>query len=318
MVTKKAAILGWTGRGCIDDLLSSVRYSLKDQGIRGKARRAGRTIVVDGPEPLSVAAAVGRMPGVGWVAAGFACTSVVELSAAGRVLAKAYLRKGSKFRVRAEGATPSMASDLGGGLTGSLLDSARGSRASDAQGIVFRASFDGEAGAVGAQVAEGPGGVPTGEEEVACLVSGGKHSAVLAWLALLQGFKVRLVHAASGEENLRAVASLYSELSFRADPRGLGLEVLTGASVLGAISTYAGESKVSVFAGFSRGGEDHMLPDVIAPLYLMPEESFAEEYEALGVRASMTETDWRGESKGAAARFGGKRADISGVLDGLK
>jgi adenylyl- and sulfurtransferase ThiI len=214
------------------DLHSSVRNVLVDVGIRASTRRAGTALVVLGPEPVSVAAALGDMPGVSWVAVGVSGHSSRDLSDSAKILSGIYVHPRERFAVKAEGPSRAVASDLEGRITSSILESIRGSRVSvESPRVVFRVAFDGKAGAVGVELKPGPGGVPTGNDEAACLVSGGMHSSVLAWLAVIAGFRVRLVHAESGDESLRAVAELYSELSHRADPRGLNLEVLGGDTV---------------------------------------------------------------------------------------
>ena len=167
----------------------------------------------------------------------------------------------------------------------------------------------------------GPGGVPTGKEEVVCLVSGGMHSSVTAWEAVLQGFRVKLVHAMNAEGALLAVAGLYSELAHRADPRGLTLEVIEGGPVARALSAYASSSKEPVFAGYAAGaGVQRRLRNVLAPLYLMPEERFRTEFESLGIRSFDAPQDWNEKTsrRRAVRRFSGRRADVSGVIDGLK
>jgi hypothetical protein len=262
------------------------------------------------------------MPGIAWVAAGFAADSYRELSSSARKLAKKYLRKGDRFVVEAEGTGGAVSSDVAGAVTSGILDGAVGSRVSAESPMVrFRAAFDGEKGAVGVEVRRGPGGAPTGKQQVTCLVSGGVHSSVMALNALNQGFRVRLVHAKYSEESLRAVARLYSELSYRADPRGLELDVVEGESVSSALSGLAALSKERIFAGYtSASGTKQRLSNVLAPLYLMAEERFAAEFDALGIRSFDEPEDWdrEGEGERRQRRFGGKRADVSGVLDGLK
>jgi len=144
---------------------------------------------------------------------------------------------------------------------------------------------------------------------------------VLAWMALLQGFRIRLVHAEVSEEGLRAVAKLYSELSHRGDPRWMELEVIRGETVAGALRAYIAASKIPVFAGFhSSGGEaSAKVRGALAPLYLMPEERFGSEFESLGLWPYEAAVDWREQGAGGwrSMKFGGKAADVSAVLDGL-
>jgi len=320
MSSSRTTILRWTGKGSLDDLRSSVAYILGVEGIRARVSNLGDSVILVGPEPLRLAALVGNMPGVSWVAAGFTAHSHQELSGAARKLAKRYLRKGDRFFVEAEGTAGVLASDISGIVTSVLLDGAKGSRvSSDSYKVRFRAAFDGVNGVAGVEVRRGPGGAPTGREQVVCFVSGGIHSSVIAWEAVLHGFKVRLVHAKYSEESLRAVARLYSELSYRADPRGLSLEVLEGESVSGALSRYAGSFKGKVFGGFTPGAQGRQLLKVLSPLYLLSEEEFASEFIALGIKSFDLPEDWdrEGEGKRLVRRFAGRRADVSGVLDGI-
>jgi len=278
-------------------------------------------VTLVGPEPLRLAALFGNMPGVSWVAAGLTVRSLRELSAAAGELARKYLRKGDLFSVEAEGTAGALASDIAGVVTSAVLDGVKGSRvASESPKVRFRAAFDGEAGIVGIEVRMGQGGTPTRRELVACLVSGGIHSAVVAWEAVLQGFRVQLIHARYSEESLQAVARLYSELSYRADPRGLGLEVIEGESVNRALAGYASSFRGMVFAGYTPAARGRQPPKVLSPLYLMSEEKFASEFRALGIQSFDAREEWNREGRGRrlVRRFGGRRADVSGVLDGLK
>ena len=312
----------WTGSGGFDDLRSSVEFVLSEEGVKARVSRIGHSLALDGPEPLGLAALFGYLPGVSWVAAGLTARSYGDLSSAAKVLAGRYMKKGAGFAVDSEGSGGTPASDISGIVTSAVLDRAKGSRVSpESPEVRFRVAFDGGKGVVGVQVRRGPGGTPTGKEEATCLVSGGVHSSVVAWEALLRGFRVRLVHATYSEESLRAVARLYSELSYRADSRALSLEVLGGESVAKALSGYLGSSKKQAFAGLTPGAARwRYLPRVLAPLYLMPEESFMTEFEGLGIRSFDTPEDWEREAAGkkAARRFWGRRADVSEVLDGLK
>ncbi len=322
MSAKWATILRWTGRGSVDDLQSSVSFLLAENDLRGKVTRIGQSIVIEGPEPLGVASLIGHLPGVAWVAAGASGGSVSELAVAAEKLARNYLGRGDRFSVEAEGTGGAIASDLAGSIVARILGAARGSRvSSDSPKVRFRAAMDRGKGAVGVEVMAGPGGVPTGKDSVTCFVSGGRHSSVLAWFAVLQGFRVRLVHVSAGDERLQAVARLYSELSHRSDPRWLALEVLDGDTVPGALSRHA-ESGEPVFAGVSAtvGEKPGRIPKVLTPLFLMPEERFRMEFDSLGIKEADSPVNWKASRRGSpsARRFGGKVADVSGVLDGLR
>lgn len=304
------------------DLQQSIEFVLRSGGVRAKVRKIGGSVVVEVPDPVGTSALLENMPGVAWVAAGLAVGSFKELGPASGALARKYLRRGDRFAVGAEGTLGTVGSDVSGAVTSGVLDSVKGARVSqEAPRAKFRAAFDGSKGVVGVELKRGPGGVPTGRESASCLVSGGLHSSVVAWMAVLMGFRVRLVHAKCNEEALRAAARLYSELSHRADPRGLVLEVLEGGSEAGALAEFV-KSEGPVFGGFhsTSGAVPRVLGSaVLAPLYLMPEEMYRSEFESLQVKGHDSMTDWRAARGGrvSARTFGGVAADVSGVLDGL-
>jgi hypothetical protein len=263
------------------------------------------------------------MPGVDWIAAGLAVNTFQELTASAGRLAKTYLRRGERFWVGAEPGSGAAGSDAAGAVTSAILSSVRGVAVSEeAPKVRFRAVFEGTRGVLGVELRAGPGGVPTGTEEATCLVSGGIHSLVVAWSAVVAGFRVRLVHAESGDDALLAVARLYSELSHRADPRALRLEV-AGGRPSGVIPGFLKGVRGPAFTGFTAAGG--ALPAQLrglvgAPLYLLPERRFESEFESLGVKAHEAKADWtpvKGGGKVSVKRFGGVAADVSGVLDGL-
>lgn len=281
-------------------------------------------MLVEGPEPVRVASLFRHMPGVSWVAVGLAAESFNELKAGSADLARRYLRRGYRFSVLAEASGNVASGDVAGTVVSAALEAVRGTRTDEAKPRVrFRAAFDGARGAVGVELSDGPGGVPTGAEGVTCLVSGGKHSSVLCWMALLAGFRVRMVHAKVDERSLVAVADLYEEVSHRVDPIGLSLEVLQGgdpaSSLLGAVQKVKG----SAFGGFHSACSRvpaAMKGKVGAPIYLLPEESFELEFRELRLKRYEEKLDWGMTGPRAARRlaFGGVRADISQVLDGLR
>jgi hypothetical protein len=322
MPAERCTILGWTGKGRLSDLQSSLEYVLKDNRLRARVNVAGGSVVVVGPEPIGVAGLLGFMPGVSWIAAGMAGRSLRELVDSAGVLARRYLRRGDGFSVLAEGRGGIVSGDLGGSVTSRMLESVKGARVrEDSPKVRFRATFDGRRGVVGVEVKAGVGGVPTGSETATCLVSGGVHSSVVAWMAMLQGFRVRLVHAKTGEESLLAVARLYSELSHRGDPRWLSLEVIEGESASGALGEFA-KSGVQLISGFHRLGSTARprIRGVLAPLDLMPEEWFESEFATLGLKPHEERTPWDEEGRGISKtrRFAGRTADVSDVIDGLR
>jgi hypothetical protein len=321
-MAKRAAILRWTGRGNASDLRSSVQHVLAERGVRARVHVVGGSLVIAGAEPVGVCSIFENMPGVAWAAAGY-LVGEGEFAEAASSLAAGYLRPGTRFSVLAEATGGRAPSDLAGTVTSAMLGKVKGARASDGSPKVrFRAALDGTKGVVGVEVSKGPGGTPMGAETAACLVSGGKHSSVLVWNALLLGLRVRMVHASSGERSLYAAAKLYSELSDRADPRGLSLTVLEGGPAPGLLAKYVSRCSEPVFAGFTVGRPPPgaLGGKVQSPLFMLPEEAFELQFESMGLKSFDGVTDWaEPEGGGYTSRvFGGKRADVSGVLDGLR
>lgn len=321
MPVKRSAILRWTGMGSPRDLLSSIGHVLRAHRAGADVSLVGWSVLASRSDPIQVASILQHMPGVAWIAAGYA-GSQSEVREAAAALAKLYLRRGDMFSVLAEGTGGALASDLGGAATSSILDSVKGARVSERPRIVFRAVEDGKKCAVGVELKLGPGGIPTGSESAVCMVSGGVHSGVAAWMATLAGFRVRLVHARVSEQSLLAVARLYSELSNRADPRGLSLEVLEGGSVPGMIADYTYKATGRLFGGFHAAGGDvppSLKGGVASPLYLLPESGFRSEFESLGTKPFELKQRWdRGQGGMVSSRtFSGGPADVNGVLDGL-
>lgn len=319
-MARRAAILRWTGRGDFADLRSSVQHVLRERRVRAEIHAVGSSLVLAGPEPTGVCSIFANMPGVAWGAAGFSVVGEGEVARASAALASNYLKRGTRFSVQAEGTGP-RASDLAGAITSTMLGTVRGARATNEGGVRFRAALDGRRGVVGVEVSEGPGGSPMGADTVVCLVSGGRHSSVLAWSAVLRGFRVKMVHAPSGERSLYAAAKLYAELSNRADPRGLSLTVLEGGQSSGLLLGFVDRCREPVYGGFtpSRPPPAALGRKAQAPLYMLSEEAYESQFASLGLKSDEETTDWGGSSAGslAARTFGGKIADVSGVLDGL-
>jgi adenylyl- and sulfurtransferase ThiI len=279
--------------------------------------------VVEGMEPLKVAALLKNTPGVGWIAAGLVSKSFKGLLEDSATLARVYLKPGFKFSVEADGSVGATKSDVEGALTSRILESAKGSRVSQGSPKVrFRSAFDGQRGVIGVEIASGPGGVPTGVNAAVCLVSGGRHSSVVAWMALLAGFSVRLVHVLVNEESLLGAARLYSELSHRTDPRKLTLQVAEGRSLTGVLVGIVRGVNEPVFGGFQPTGVPIPRPlkgRVLAPLYLLAEERFSAEFDSLGLRSHEAKGSWdAGKDEDRRVRsFGGVTADVSEVVDRL-
>ncbi len=307
----------------MDGLRSSVEFVLRSEGLRGQVWTVGNSIIAEGAEPLRAAATLAHMPGVAWVAAGVVVSSLKEAALSAGSLATKYLRKGDRFAVEGEGTQSVVGADVAGAVTSGILEAAKGARVSETPRVRFRAALDGRKGVVGVRVADGPGGTSMGGKWATCLVSGGLHSSVLAWNALLAGYRITLVHAKTDESGLLAVARLYAELSHRVDSRGLKLEVLSGWAVPRTLASHL-KPGGDVFAGFhSTGGPvpGPLAGKAAAPLYLMSEELFRSEFETLGIKGDGARVNWEVAGEAGARlttrTFGGWAEDVSAVLDGL-
>lgn len=296
---------------------------LKHDGRAARVRRSGGSLLVEGPDPVGVAVLFEHLPGVAWIAAGYRGKTIGELARAAALLSSRYLGKGAGFLVDAEASGGGHPSDVSGPLTSAILGRVKGTKVKeDEPSVRIRAALDGESGAVGVELRRGPGGTPTGRARAACLVSGGVRSSVVAWMTVLAGSRVELVHANGGERGVRAAARLYSELSHRSDPRGLKLVVLDGAPAASLLFGYAARAAGQVFGGFtpSSGPPDPRFGGrVLAPLFVAPDDLFREAFQGLGAGGEAAKTDWESEGGGRASsrEFGGKKADVSEVLDGL-
>lgn len=321
-VKRRTVIVRWTGRGRIVDFRSAIVSKAGATGAPVETRVVGNSVLVEAPETLGTVTSLQFLPGAAWLAAGYEIGNFEEIGRTAGDLAENYLRKGGKFSVEAEGTGKTVASDAAGAATSRILENIKGARvSSDAPRVKFRIAFDGNRGAVGVQLREGPGGVATGSESVVCLVSGGPHSSVVSWMAALAGYRIRLVHAWTTDSALLGVAQLYSELSHRMDPRRLSVKVLRGWAILSVLGRHISRSKGEIFGGFRRG---HDTPQafgyaVSSPLSLLPEERFSEEFAGLGIRGDEAEADWghRTGERYSSRVFGGVTADVSDVLDGL-
>lgn len=292
--------------------------------LRGRVQVSGGALVVEGPDPVMLESLLGRAPGVAWIAVGMATASLNGVGGAAGLLAKRYVRNGSRFKVEASGGEGASPSDVGGAVVSAVLEEVGRARVDEERPqVVFRAVMTRSEGAVGVELARGPGGVPTGSKEVTCLVSGGMHSSVLSWVALLSGYRLRMVHAKADEESVLAVARLYSELSHRVDPSALTLEVLAGAEGVAMLNWVSRRSGQPVFVGSHSGCSS--LPEPMgtvmqAPLYLAQEEWFISETSGLSLRPLERRLRWVGigSAPDHSYHFGGVRADVSGVMDGLR
>jgi adenylyl- and sulfurtransferase ThiI len=306
----------------LDDLLNSVEEIIRIEGVRARAGTLGSSVLIEGAEPVGVALLFQHTPGVSWVAVGDSADSTKGLVSATERLAKLYLRKGRTFSVLAEsGERETTPADVGGMLSSKILDAVPRVRTDEEKPDVrFRSVWEEGRGVVGVELKSGPGGTPVGKRTVGCLVSGGMHSSVLAWHALLSGYGVSLLHFKISEESLLQVAGLYAELSHRVDPRRLSLRVGEGVGIVEGLRQMKGNHVLLAGFHFECGRVPEILEGrVLAPLALMTEEEFERSFMDLSIRRFDYRQKWTttGLNEGKWRSFGGVRTDANGVLDGL-
>ena len=303
----------------MESLKSGVEDILRSLVARSNVKVVGDCLVIKSRDAVSVASALDRTPGVAWISVG----SEGKVGAEGANLARKYLRKGDRFTVFAESSSGTAESDLAGEATSAILGAVPGSR-SDARKPkkVFRVTKDGELCVVGVQLREGPGGTPTGDERAVCFVSGGKHSSVVAWQALLTGFRVTLVHSATGEDALREVGRLYVELVSRVGSGGVDLEVVEGSSTEKALALRVASKDERYFAGCHAGGTPcprSLIGKVESPLFALTEEQFVEIQGSLGLMGDESSASWGRGAQGQfrLRKFSGWAGSAAEVLSGL-
>jgi hypothetical protein len=328
---KTAAIVGWTGNGSLDDLSRTALGKLPSDG--AEVTSAARSLTVRGEDPIAVARKLAHLPGVRWIAAGYQFKGLDECLSRLRLLATRYLGGDSSFAVGVEvEGSGKEEGDVLMEATSTLLRSARGSRVDEKNpDVMFRVIMVRGSGACGVQLREGAGGVPTSREmKASCLVSGGYHSAVAAWMAANSGFSLTLVHARDDDGSLRQVARLYAELSQRIDPSSLRLEVLQGRDTAGdRVAAWLRSAEGEVFAGVHpecRGtaGMDMLrrYPSVLFPLLFLQEGEIRSRLDSLGLKGTTTDREAGLKLSNRRARFtvktfGGREADQNAVLDSI-
>jgi hypothetical protein len=333
MVLKPVAIVGWSGVGRFEDLERTAGRKLDAN--RRRVDRLGDALLVETDDPVSVASRLAFLPGVAWISVGYRFNGSDGYLRTLELLAKRYLSRGGTFKVFAQ-VTGSDQTSGDAILAGNsaLLSSIPKAKVDERRPQVrFRVSIQRAKGACGVEIRAGPGGAPTGDQWLACLVSGGERSSAMAWMAALSGFSLRLVHSRSDEAALRQVAKLYSELSFRMDARCLELVVIEGANdPVGRIGRWLVDAKGATLAGTRPEGSAALVglanrfPNLFLPLILVQDEVIAAHYVSLGIgRAvkggegeSLTLKSLEGRSPYSEKKFGGVQADSNVVIDALK
>lgn len=292
-----------------------------------------RSLLIKGADPISVAGRLAHLPGVSWVSVGYEFYDLQACMSRLSTLAGRYLERGGSFRVGVEvERSEKQEGDVLMESTSTLLKAIKGSRVDEKNPQVqFRVTMVNDRGGCGVQLREGSGGVPTSTRmRATCLVSGGYHSAVTAWMAALSGYSLSLVHARDDDESLRQVARLYAELSRRIDATNLSLEVLDGSGLPGdRLAAWLGTAGGEVFAGVHpecRGNGSMAIlrrhPSVLFPILLIQEDEIRALYKSLGLAGKPTDRAPRLRVSGGRIRytvksFGGRESDQNGVLDSI-
>ncbi len=329
-----SVLLRWTGNGSFRDLVTTASRVLKANSA-GSARLVtiGDSIAIVGIRSIAEAWTLRSLPGVEWVAFGRRTKpnsgSVTEALVS---IAKNYVVKGSTFRVIVESKVGSATeSDFGGAASSRLLDEFRGTKIDEREPkLSFRVAVDASAAVVGVEVSPGVGGAPTSRRRRAfCLVSGGMHSSVVAWMAGRGGYSVSLLHVYESDAAMREIARLYSELSMRMDPTDLRLDVLLpmkSSNIEGVLLAWIrGARSRILFSGAHAECRNASLltsSKVASPLFLSSEEEFQKVIRSLGLRGHFGELRSPRMEPPLSGRFkvrsfGGVRAGAHVVLDAL-
>ncbi len=333
-VLKPVAMVGWSGAGSFDDLEGTVVRKL---GIgKSGADRIDDALLVDSDDPVAVARQLAFLPGVAWISVGYRFAGTQNYLKNLELLARRYIsKKGRTFRLSAQiVSSKQTAGDAVLAGNSHLLSAIPGAKVNERRPHVkFRVCMEGGKGACGVEIRVGPGGIPTRQQWVACLVSGGERSSSLAWMAALSGFSLRLVHSRTDEGALRQVARLYSELSFRIDPSCLELLVLDGGGTsLGRIGGWLHDSGTVVFAGLRPESPEALVefarrfPNLVLPLILVQDETVDSMYRSLGLgraaggtkNGALTASALKRRSRYSERRIGGVQADSNAVIDAMK
>jgi hypothetical protein len=330
---KPAAMVGWSGAGRFEDLERTVVRKLRSA--RKATDHIDGTMLVTAEDPVVVARQLAFLPGVAWISVGYRFSGNQDYLKTLELLAKRYLSKRKTFRISAQVVGSELtAGDVVLAGNSALLSSVTRAKVDERRpNVKFRVCIEGVRGACGVEIRAGTGGVPTRDDWVSCLVSGGERSSSLAWMAALSGFSLRLVHSKTGEAALRHVAKLYSELSFRIDPRCVELVVLDGGkNAAGRIGRWLGDSKMTAFAGMRPARSDALtefarrFPNLILPLILVQDEAIRAVYRSLGLgpaskdsrSGGLTLKSLQARSPYSEKRFGGVQADSNTVIDEIK
>lgn len=325
-------MVGWSGAGSLDDLERTVIGKVGES--RSKPVRVAQALLMPSVDPVKIAGQLALMPGVSWISVGFRSTGEDGFLRDLEVLAKRYLSRGETFRISPHiGNSERSAGDVVLAGNSHLLSVVKGAKVGERRpDVKFHVAIEGEVAACGVEIRSGPGGYPTDGHWATCLVSGGERSSAMAWMAALSGFSLRLVHSATGEAELRSVARLYSELSFRMDARSLELVVLDGGrSPAGRIGSWLKRHPDTAFAGMRPRAPGALrraetgFPNLQLPLTLLQDDAIHDVYASLGLgkapRSGGVEVQVGEMERGSAyteRRFGRVTVDSNVVIDALR
>ena len=334
---RTAAIVRWTSRGSIDDLVATVLEVASEDGEEVRTSLIGSDLVLHQVDPIRAARALRHLPGVSWIAVGYEFTGIKQFGDRLEVLASKYLGKNSSFSVSANVTSPEYSGgDIVLMANSMVLSGHRGSKVNEKTPRVrFQVSMVDGHGVVGVVIWFGVGGTPTSPKRTAyCLVSGGMHSSAAAWMAAKSGYTIRLAHLWRDDKSLRAVAKLYSELSHRMSAKHLSVQLVRGDGSEAALlkGWWKGAEEIPVLVGLHLECKDHRYSDyligaqrkMVFPVAFMSEEEIVGIRKDLGVAetgppasGSILFGDPKAASKLKIHTYGGVRAEMSTVLDSL-
>lgn len=311
---ERAVIVFLTGRGKTERAGERIRNSVGKRDIL----QIGKVAVLRNSAAID-AYRISRLPGVMWTAYGFISREESILKDAVD-LASNFIKNKRSFSVVVTEEKPEL-TDVKMSIEGNILSKFQKKKINEKKpDLTFILSRTEKGYAFGLKLYQGVGGSIQGEETVTCLVSGGMHSSVVAWLSCLSGKGVKIVHSLSSTYSLYSVARLYERLSSMSDPTLLELSVLKGEGREEDVLYSWLEDNGAVFSGNHIECSSKLFSSkVIAPAYVLPEEVFAKYQREMRLPNFERRIGEGGRYvKYKEFSFGGRSANMHEVIDSLR
>ncbi len=310
---ERAVIAFLTGRGSTERASERIRNSVGKRDVL----QMGKVAVLRNSSAID-AYRISKLPGIMWTAYGFISKGESIIRDAVD-LASNFIRKKRSFSVIVAEDNPEF-SDIKMSIEGSILSKFQKKKINEKKpDLTFILSGAGKGYAFGLKLYEGVGGSMQGEEIVTCIVSGGMHSSVVAWLSCLSGKGVRIVHSLASTHSLYSVARLYERLSAMSDPTLVELRVLKGEGREEDVLYSWLEDNGPAFSGNHVECSSKLFSEkVIAPAYILPEEVFAKYLREMRLPNFERRVGEGGRYvKYKELSFGGRSANMHEVIDSL-